>query len=93
MRRVLKEWQIPPALAREGDQALVSAVAAAGAGESVGEDAAAEVGPEGRRDQRFERPGVLFFSQVGNGGRVGGVYGFRSSSSRRIATARSSWGS
>jgi hypothetical protein len=44
----------PPALAGEGDQALMTAVVAAGAGEPVCEDAAAEVGAEILLDPRWD---------------------------------------
>lgn len=42
----------PPALAGEREQAFVAAVGTAGAGESVGEDAAAQIGPEVLLDPR-----------------------------------------
>ena len=59
MRRVVQEGQTPP-LAGIGDEEVMSAVGAAGAGKAVGEDAAVEVAaqfPPGYR--RCSLPGAV----------------------------------
>lgn len=58
-----------PALAGEGDQEVVAAAGAASAGEAVGQDAAAEIGPEPGLDEtghaQAQRIGLFGAAEVG----------------------------